>query len=183
MLNIKDIECIIEAVLFASGEPVSVDKLAEICSQDKKTMAGILQNYSNILLNTARGLGLREMNGSWQLYTKPLYAEYISQLENVRKSSGLSQAAYETLSIVAYRQPVTRATIEQIRGVSSDGVLLKLQEKNLVKEAGRDDTPGKPYLYETTTEFLRLFGFHSIDDLPKLELNETEIMLENLPVD
>ncbi len=183
MLSAKDIECIVEAVLFAAGEPVSLDKLADICGQDKGTMNGLLGNYANRLHNTASGIALREMDTGWQLYTKPMYADYITQLENVRKSSGLSQAAYETLSIVAYRQPVTRAVIEQIRGVSSDGVLLKLQEKNLVKEAGRDDTPGKPFLFETTTEFLRIFGFRSVKDLPKLEMGEGEMMLDSLPID
>jgi segregation and condensation protein B len=186
MLTIREIECIIESVLFTAGDPVPLEKLADICSQDKKTMQGILENYAGELLNNARGLMLRELAGTWQLCTKPAYADYIVQLGTVRKAPGLTQAAYETLSIIAYRQPATRAVIEQIRGVSSDGVLLKLQEKNLIREAGRDDTPGKPFLFETTTEFLRAFGFNSIRDLPGLEMNElkeTEFLMENLPVD
>ncbi len=186
MLTITEIECILESVLFTAGDPVPLEKLADICAQDKKTMQGILENYAGHLLNSARGLMLREMEGTWQLCTKPAYADYIIQLGTVRKTPGLTQAAYETLSIIAYRQPATRAVIEQIRGVSSDSVLLKLQEKNLIREAGRDDTPGKPFLFVTTTEFLRAFGFNSIRDLPKIEmdeLHETEFPMENLPVD
>lgn len=189
MLTVREIECIVEAVLFTAGDPVPLEKLSEICSQDKKTMQGILENYASHLLNTARGIMLREMEGTWQLCTKQAYAEYIAQLGNVRKTPGLTQAAYETLSIIAYRQPATRAVIEQIRGVSSDSVLLKLQEKNLIREAGRDDTPGKPFLFETTPEFLRAFGFNSIRDLPKLEmdemngLNESEFPMGDMPVD
>lgn len=183
MLTVREIECIVEAVLFTSGDPVSLDKLVEICALDRKTMRGILQGLATHMENTPRGIMLREMDDAWQLCTKPAYVEYIAQLGSVRRAPGLTQAAYEVLSIVAYRQPVTRAVIEQIRGVSSDSVLLKLQEKNLVKEAGRDDTPGKPYLYATTEEFMRAFGFRSMKDLPRLELNEAEFPLEELPLD
>jgi segregation and condensation protein B len=146
-------------------------------------MLSILSHYSMTLQNTARGLMLREINGAWILCTKPVYEEYIVQLGSVRKNPGLTQAAYETLSIIAYQQPVTRAKIEQIRGVSADSVLLKLQEKNLVREAGRDETPGKPYLYETTDEFLKVFGFSSLKDLPRFEMNEVETVFENKPLD
>ena len=183
MLTVREMECVVEAVLFTAGDPVSVDKLAEICGIDRKTMRGILDSYASQLENTSRGVMLRELDDAWQMCTKPAYVEYIAQLGNVRRAPGLTQAAYEVLSIIAYRQPVTRAVIEQIRGVNSDSVLLKLQEKNLVREAGRDDTPGKPYLYETTEEFLRAFGFRSVKDLPPLELSETELPLEALPLD
>ena len=183
MLTVREIECIVEAVLFTAGDPVPLDKLADICGMDRRTMRGILDGFANHLENTPRGVMLRELDGSWQLCTKPAYVEYIAQLGSVRRSPGLTQAAYEVLSIIAYRQPVTRAVIEQIRGVSSDSVLLKLQEKNLVREAGRDDTPGKPYLFETTEEFLRVFGFRSVRDLPRLEIDEAEFPLEELPLD
>lgn len=183
MLAVRDIECIIEAVLFTAGDPVPLEKLCEICSVDKKTMRAVLENYSAHLENTPRGLMLRELETSWQLCTKPIYSEYVSLLGNVRKAQGLTQAAYEVLSIVAYKQPVTRAVIDRIRGVSSDGVLLKLQEKNLVTEAGRENSPGKPFLYETTEEFLRAFGFRSKKDLPKPELNVAEFQMGDLPLD
>lgn len=183
MATIRELEQIVEAVLFASGDPVSTDKLAEICVQDKKTMRSILDNMANSMKQSNRSIMLRELNGAWQLCTHPSYEAYIAQLGTVRKSTGLTQAAYETLAIVAYQQPVTRARIEQIRGVSADSVLAKLIEKNLVMEAGRDDTPGKPYLYETTDEFLRSFGFASLKELPRLEMNEVETVLENMPLD
>ncbi len=183
MLTIKDMECIVEAVLFVAGDPVPVDKLATICGQDKKTMKGILGQMAERLEHTPGGLLLRELEEAWQLCTKPAYEEYIAQLGTVRRAPGLTQAAYETLSIIAYRQPVTRAVIEQIRGVNSDGVLLKLQEKNMVTEVGRDETPGRPILYGTTQEFLRAFGFRSVKDLPPLELEGMPFPEESLPLD
>ncbi len=181
--SILDVEVIIEAVLFASGDPVSLEKLAEIIGHDRKTTRSIMTNMSYKFQNSARGIMVREIDNGYQLCTKPELDDYIIKLGSIRRKQGLTPAAYETLSIVAYNQPVTRATIEQIRGVNCDSVLLKLIERNLVREAGRDDTPGKPKLYETTEEFLRVFGFTSIKDLPALELNEIQEVMENVPID
>ena len=178
-----DNETIIEAVLFASGDPVALEKLAEIIEQDKKTTIGILANMQYKFEHSARGIMLRELDGSWQFCTKPELDPYISKLAAVRRKQGLTPAAYETLSIIAYNQPVTRAYIEQIRGVNSDSVLMTLMERNLIREAGRDDAPGRPKLYETTEEFLRVFGFSSLKDLPPLEMNEIPEVIENMPVD
>lgn len=183
MSTIRDAETIIEAVLFASGDPVSLDKLAEIIGHDKKTTRGIMTNFIYKYQNSPRGIMIREIDNSYQLCTKPELDEYIVKLGSIRRKQGLTPAAYETLSIIAYNQPVTRAYIEQIRGVNSDGVLLKLVERNLIREAGRDDAPGKPKLYETTEEFLRVFGFSSIKDLPALEMNEIQEVMENVPLD
>ncbi len=183
MSAITDAEMIIEAVLFASGDPVSLDKMAEILGQDRKTTKGMMTGLIYKYQHAARGIMVREIDNGYQLCTKPELDEYIVKLGAIRRKQGLTPAAYETLSIVAYNQPVTRAYIEQIRGVNSDSVLLKLVERNLIQEAGRDDTPGKPKLYETTEEFLRVFGFVSLKELPAIEMNEIQEVMENIPVD
>ncbi|MGE5612976.1 MAG: SMC-Scp complex subunit ScpB [Bacillota bacterium] len=170
-MEIKEIEAIIEGVLFAAGDPVSLDKLSEILGLDKKTTRLILNNMAASMLNSKRGLMIREIDGSFQLCTKPEHYEYIRKLAEPRQKQALSQAAYETLAIIAYNQPVTRARIEMIRGVNSDSAITRLIERNLVKEAGRLDAPGRPLLYETTEEFLRSFGFKSLRDLPIIELD------------
>lgn len=170
-MDIKDIESVIEGLLFAAGDPVPLEKLAEILEQDKKTMRLILSNMAVSLQNSKRGIMLRELNGSYQLCTRPEHEQYIQRLVEPRQKQALSQAAYETLSIVAYNQPITRARIEAIRGVNSDSAISRLIERNLIREAGRLDAPGKPMLYETTEEFLRSFGFKSINDLPIIQLD------------
>lgn len=183
MDDLREIENILEAVLFAAGDSVSVEKLSEIINQDKKTTISILSNMEMKYKSSPRGIMLRQLGTSYQLCTKPEYEEYIMCLSSGRKKQGLSQAAYEVLSIIAYRQPVTRAQVEQIRGVNSDNVILSLAEKNLVQETGRQDGPGKPKLYGTTEEFLRVFGFSSINDLPRVDMNEIQTTMEDIPID
>ncbi|MGI6622954.1 MAG: SMC-Scp complex subunit ScpB [Clostridiaceae bacterium] len=183
MGSITDTEIIIEALLFASGDPVSLDKISEIIGHDKKTTRVILSNLIYKYQNASRGIMVRQIDDGYQLCTKPELDEFIQKLGTVRKRQGLTPAAYEALSIIAYNQPVTRSYIEQIRGVNSDSVLQTLVERNLIREAGRDDSPGKPKLYETTEEFLRVFGFSSVKDLPPLEMNEIPEILENVPLD
>jgi segregation and condensation protein B len=169
-MDIKEMEAVVEGLLFAAGDPVPLEKLAEILELDKKTAKRFLDNMAVTLQNSKRGILMREVDGSYQLCTRPEHFEYISKLVEPRQKQALSQAAFETLSIIAYNQPVTRARIEMIRGVNSDSALIRLIERNLVREAGRLDAPGKPMLYETTEEFLRSFGFKSTKDLPVLEL-------------
>lgn len=183
MDSIQDIEVVIEAVLFAAGDPVPLEKLAEIIGHDKKTTRAIMTNMSYKYQNSARGIMVREIDNGWQLCTKPEFDEYVAKLGVVRKKQGLTQAAYEVLAIIAYNQPVTKAYIEKIRGVNSDSAISKLMERNLIREAGRDDAPGRPKLYETTEEFLRVFGFSSIRDLPVIQMNEVQEVMENLPLD
>jgi segregation and condensation protein B len=183
MGSITDTEIIIEALLFASGDPVSLDKIAEIIGHDRKTTKVIMSNLIYKYQNASRGIMIRQIDDGYQLCTKPEMDEYIQRLGTARRRQGLTPAAYETLSIIAYNQPVTRAYIEQVRGVNSDSVIQKLIERNLIREAGRDDSPGKPKLYETTEEFLRVFGFSTIKDLPPLEMNEIPEVMENVPLD
>jgi len=170
-MEIKEIEAIIEGVLFAAGDPVSLEKLADILELDKKTTRLILSNMAVSLQNSKRGIMLRELEGSYQLCTRAEHSKYIQKLVEPRQRQALSQAAFETLAIIAYNQPVTRAKIEMIRGVNSDSAITRLLERNLIREAGRLDVPGKPILYETTEEFLRSFGFKSIKDLPIIEMD------------
>lgn len=171
-MDIKEIEAIIEGLLFAAGDPLPLQKLADILEMDRKTTRLILNNMAITLQNSKRGIMLRELDESYQLCTRPEHAEYIRRLVEPRQKQALSQAAFETLSIVAYNQPVTRARIEMIRGVNSDSAISRLLERNLIKEAGRLDLPGKPLIYETTEEFLRSFGFKSIKDLPIIDFEK-----------
>jgi segregation and condensation protein B len=169
-MDIKEMEAVVEGLLFAAGDPVPLEKIAEILELDKKTARLFLSNMIVTIQNSKRGIMMREIDGNYQLCSRPEHHEYIRKLVEPRQKQALSQAAYETLSIIAYNQPVTRAKIEMIRGVNSDSAITRLLERNLIREAGRLDAPGKPMLYETTDEFLRSFGFSSIKDLPMLEL-------------
>lgn len=169
-MDIREMEAVVEGLLFAAGDPVSLGKLAEILELDKKTTRLILSNMTVSMQNSKRGILLREIDGSYQLCSRPEHYEYIRKLVEPRQKQALSQAAFETLSIVAYNQPVTRARIEMVRGVNSDSAITRLIDRNLIKDAGRMDTPGKPILYETTEEFLRSFGFRSVKDLPVIEM-------------
>jgi segregation and condensation protein B len=183
MDSIKDAEAVIEAVLFAAGDPVPFNKISEIIGHDKKTTRMIMNKLISQYHNSHRGIMIREIDNQFQFCTKPEYDEYIAKLGIARKKHGLTYAAYETLSIIAYNQPVTRAYIEEIRGVGSDSVIMTLLTRNLIREAGRDSSPGKPKLYETTEEFLRVFGFSSLKDLPPLELGSIPEVYEDIPLD
>lgn len=182
-MEIKNIEAIIEGLLFASGDALPLERMSEILGVDKKALKLILSNMCINFKNSSRGLIIREIDGAYQFCTRPEHFEYIKYLKEPRQKQGLSQAAFETLAIVAYNQPVTRAKIEQIRGVNSDSAVIRLMERNLIAEAGRLDAPGKPILYETTDEFLRSFGFKSVAELPVLEMNEILSVQENKPLE
>jgi segregation and condensation protein B len=188
-MEIKEMESIIEGLLFAAGDPLEISKIAEILEIDKKTAKLILNNMVVNFQNSKRGIMIREIDGCYQLCSRFEHYEYLRKLFEPRQKQALSQAAFETLAIIAYNQPVTRNKIEQIRGVNSDSAVTRLLERNLIRDAGRLDSPGKPMLYETTEEFLRSFGFKSVADLPILEMSditrseiEAEINVINLPV-
>lgn len=168
-MEFKKLESIIEAMLFAAGDPVPQETLLEVLEIDKKTLGLIVAQMTDNYTNQSRGIIIREINGGYQLCSNPDYFEYVKRLFEPRQKQGLSQAALETLAIVAYNQPATKAGVERIRGVNSDSAINSLVERNLVIEAGRMDAPGKPILYETTEEFLRAFGYKSLADLPLAE--------------
>lgn len=167
-MDVKEIEGIIEGLLFVSGDTLSLEKISEILELDKKKTKIVIDKMIADINSSNRGIIIREINNAYQLSTRPEYFEYIRKLCETRQKQSLSQAAFETLSIIAYNSPVTRAKIESIRGVNSDSALTKLLERNLIRELGRMDAPGKPILYETTEEFLRCFGFNTLKDLPEL---------------
>lgn len=182
-MEIKEIEAIVEGLLFAAGDALSLEKISEIIGIDKKTAKLILNNMIIAYQNSKRGIMMRELNGKYQLCTRPEQSDYIKKLFEPRQRQGLSPAAFETLAIIAYNQPITRAKVEQIRGVNSDSAITRLLDRNLIREAGRLDAPGKPVLYDTTEEFLRSFGFKSLGDLPRLEMNEIQTVSEFEPVE
>lgn len=157
----------IEAVLFAAGEPVSVAQLAEILSLTKPQVWELVTQLGEAYKDEKRGLMLREVGGGFQLCTKEAFDEAVNQLA-ATKELKLTNAAMETLAIIAFKQPVTRSEMEAIRGVKVDGVVNTLLEYGLIAEAGRKDTVGKPIMYATTAKFLETFGIKSLEDLPRL---------------
>lgn len=163
MLFSKEIQDNMECLLFVASEPLSVDQLAEITGADRETVLWLLQELEQFY--QGRGFELTQVAGGWQFSTRPDLAGIIEKYYRP-KANLLSKAALETLAIIAYRQPITRADIEEIRGVKIDGVLSTLLEKNLVQDVGRKNGPGRPILYGTTLQFLNFFGLKSLDELP-----------------
>lgn len=164
----------VEAMLFASGKPVNPVVIAEILDVDKSEIVNAIEELRKILIDRKSGIQVIKVNDSYQLATLEKFYSYICTMLDNRPKPTLSQAALEVLSIVTYNQNVTRAEIEKIRGVSSDSALNKLLEYNLVEEAGKMNAPGKPMMYKTTEEFLKMFGYTSLKDLPELpDLRET----------
>ncbi len=178
-MKLTEAEAAIEAILFVSGEAVSAKKLAFALEQNESTTKSIIRNLMLKYDKAERGLKIIEINNAYQMCTKAEYFEYIRKLYTTQQKQILSQTLLETLAIVAYKQPITKSQIEEIRGVSADHAINKLVERNLVKEVGRSDAPGKPILFGTTEEFLRYFGFTSADGLPKIEDIHIEENKEN----
>lgn len=170
-LDDVDIPAAIESVLFAAGDPVSADKLADISGLSTDRIRIIMEELiSEYLRNARRGIMIRRIEDSYSLATKPSAGEVIKRLFAPRNRPPMTQAAYETLAIVAYNQPVTRSQIEAVRGVNSDGILSRLIEKELIHECGTLDAPGRPALFETTENFLKEFGLSSVRDLPPMDM-------------
>lgn len=163
------IKGIIEAVLFTMGESVSAAKLASILDIDKKEIVKLLKEMQEEYAGEDRGICLIELDEAWQICTKIETYEYVRKLVSQPKKRSLTDVMLETLSIIAYKQPVTKQEIESIRGVKSDFAVNKLIEYNLVKELGRLDTLGRPIVFGTTEEFLRCFGVSSIEKLPDID--------------
>jgi len=168
MANANELQAIIEAVLFASGEPLELNRLSEVLDIEDEQTQQILLNLSAELDERHSGICLLELDGKYQLSTRTKYGDYIRKVLEVKKNAPLSQAAFEVLAVVAYNQPVTKAFIEQVRGVDCSGVISTLCQKKLIEEKGRLELPGRPLVYGTTTDFLRCFSFSSLEDLPEL---------------
>lgn len=170
----KQYEAIIEAILFTMGDAVEIEKIAHAIELDIKQTKKLLDDMAKRYEEEDRGIQLIELEDSYQLSTKKEMYEYLIRIAKQPKKHALSDVLLETLSIIAYRQPVTKAEIEKIRGVSCEHAVNKLVEYNLVKEIGRLDAPGKPILFGTTEEFLRSFGVQSLDELPMVNEDQME---------
>ena len=167
-MEIDKLKAIIEAMLFACGRPVEVKELMANLELSEEDVELILQSMKLDFENQNRGIEIVKIDNAYQLCTKKEYYEFVYPLLDNRTKPSLSNAAMETLSIIAYNPKITRAEIESIRGVNSDGTIYKLLEYNLIEEAGRLDLPGRPTTYKTTGEFLKMFGISSLDELPEL---------------
>ena len=169
------LESTLEAVLFAAGDAVSLDRLCAALETPREDILAAARELENLYDFENRGLMLRRIDDKLQLCSRPMYAAAARRVTESRRAASLSPAALEVLTIIAYRQPVTRAFIDQLRGVDSGGTLSGLAEKQLIEEAGRLEVPGRPILYRTTERFLQAFALESLDDLPALPaLTENE---------
>ncbi len=167
-MELKELESALEGVLFAAGEPVGVERLCLGLDADRTTIDNVAQQLMDKYRYERRGLRLIRLENSYQLCSAPEYAEYIRRTLENRKPARLSQPALEVLAVIAYHQPVTRAYVDQIRGVDSSYTVGLLLERELIRECGRLAVPGRPILYQTTNNFLRSFGLSSLDELPEL---------------
>ena len=173
-MELKELEGAIEGILFAAGDPVPVDRICFVLEQDKETVESVCQRLADQYSYDRRGIRLVKLEHSWQMCSAPEYADSIRKTLESRKPAKLSQPALEVLSIIAYVQPVTRAYIEQVRGVDSSYTVGLLLERELICEAGRLSVPGRPMQFRTTKNFLRAFGLSSLDDLPELPSSTQE---------
>jgi segregation and condensation protein B len=158
----------LEALFFVSDEPIAASVLAQALDVDRRTVEGLCDRLARELEDRASGLVLRNVAGGWRLYTHPDTAAVVEQFVLSSRQARLTKASLETLSIVAYKQPVTRHQVSAIRGVNSDGVLRALTDRGLIEEAGREETPGRPVLYGTSPGFLERLGLPSLASLPSL---------------
>ena len=167
-LEMKDIEAAVEGILFASGEPVAVDRICVALNMDRPTVELVLQHLQDYYSYERRGMRLVRMEDTWQLCSAPEYADVIRRAFEIRKPAKLSQPALEVLTVIAYYQPTTRAYVDQIRGVDSSYTVGLLLDRHLIEECGRLQVPGRPRLYRTTKTFLRAFHLNSLEDLPEM---------------
>ncbi len=173
-LDIKEIEAAMEGILFASGEPVSIERICMATELDRPTAEQVLRRLGDYYAYERRGIRLVQMDESYQLCSSPDYADTIRRAFEIRKSAKLSQPALEVLTIIAYYQPTTRAYVDQVRGVDSSYTMSLLLERGMIEECGRLQVPGRPHLYRTTKKFLRDFHLSSLEELPELPGLETE---------
>lgn len=179
-MKLNEGTAIIEAIMFAHGEPITTEKLASACGLDVETVEKLIIQLGRKYNAPDSGLRIARVDKGYQLTTRIEYAPYIkTALENHRQQP-LSQAAMETLAIVAYNQPVTKAFIEQVRSIDSSSVVNTLVERGLLEEAGRLELPGRPVTYRTSDDFLRCFGLSSLEELPPLPDKEGQIRLDEV---
>lgn len=176
-MDIKNGMAAVEAILFAAGREVKVVELMAALEVSEEEIIAIIDKLQEGYLEESRGIEIIKVENSYQLATKKELYKYLYQVFDKRSKPNLSQAALETLAIIAYNPKITRAEIESIRGVNSDGTIYKLLEYNLIESAGKLDAPGKPTMYSTTSNFLKLFDLKSLEelpDLPRYKVDENE---------
>ncbi|MGB4660954.1 MAG: SMC-Scp complex subunit ScpB [Mobilitalea sp.] len=173
-MELRQIEAEIEAILFTMGEAVDLERIAGAIDHDVETTRHIIQNMMDQYEQEERGIHIIELDGAYQLCTKPSMYETIIKITHIPKKHVLTDVLLETLSIIAYKQPITKLQIEAIRGVKSDHAVNRLIEYNLICEMGRMDAPGRPILFGTTEEFLRCFGLQSLESLPIMNPEKIE---------
>ena len=185
-MEIEKIKQIIESIMFAVGRDISVNELASVLELAPENIEEIIESMRIEFDEAGRGIQIIKVNNGYQLCSRKENYEYIYQIIDKRNKPNLSQAALETLAIIAYNPKITRAEIESIRGVNSDGTIYKLLEHNLIEDVGRLDAPGRPTTYAITKEFLRMFGYSSLEELPELpryKLDENQqIVIEDLVI-
>ena len=173
-MDLKQTKAAVEAMLFAHAEPVTAERLAGVLGVEEDAVSRLLLSLRDDYEAEDRGLVLLQLEDRWQLATKTEWADCVRRLLDSRRAVPLGPAAMETLTVIAYNQPVSRAFIEQVRGVDSSSSVSGLLEKGLIEEAGRLDLPGRPVSFRTTDTFLRVFGLSSLADLPPVHGQETE---------
>lgn len=173
-MEIEKLQSAVEAILFTMGDSVELSKIAAAIGHDEETTRKLIHNMMDRYNEEDRGIRIIELEDSYQLCTKKEMYEYLIRVARQPRRYALTDVLLETLSIIAYRQPVTRLEVEKIRGVKSDHAVNKLIEYGLVEETGRLDAPGRPLLFGTTEEFLRRFGLQSLDELPSVNPEQIE---------
>ncbi len=161
-------KAIIEALLFVAGEPITINNIARTTEIQESEIRELMQELISEYRERNSGILIMEIAEGYQMLTNPEYGIWVKRFKNISHSNRLSQAALETLSIIAYKQPITKLEIDQLRGVNSDGAIKSLYEKRLIKIVGKKESPGRPFLYGTTREFLQYFGLKNLTDLPAL---------------
>lgn len=180
-MKMSDIQAAAEAILFAAGEPLEIERIAEALEEDIEIIESVLVSLQKNLDETGSGICLVKMDNLYQLCTRQKYADVVRAVLEIKKNAPLSNAAFEVLAVIAYNQPVTKAFIEQVRGVDCSGVIQTLTLKGLIEERGRLELPGRPLIYGTTPEFLKCFCVDNLDDLPELPDHEDLPKNDELP--
>jgi len=176
-MEIEKSKAIIESILFAAGRDVKITEFMSVLELSQEDIINLIDNLKSEYKASDKGIDIIKVNDGYQMCTKAEYYEYIYPIFDKRNRPNLSNAALETLAIIAYNPKVTRAEIETIRGVNSDGTIYKLLEHELIEEAGKLDAPGRPGTYKTSSKFLKMFGYNNLEDLPDLpryKLDENE---------
>lgn len=180
-MKMTNIQAAVEAILFAAGEPLEIERIAQAIELDESEIEEALKGIEAVLNDSQNGICLVKMENKYQLCTRQEYSNEVRAVLEIKKNTPLSNAAFEVLAVIAYNQPVTKSFVEQVRGVDCSGVVQTLIAKGLVEERGRLELPGRPLVYGTTSEFLKCFCVSSLDELPDLPEHEDMPENEQLP--